>query len=391
MSILLKSLEPSGTRWGGPNADYLQGTFINGTGQGKRDGSYAKAEWANEVFGVLSAILKQGGQTPDGQPETARRSQVLTALRAIIKADVYTHAGDPTAEASGTSDVITATFTKPVALAGGQTVKVRAIAANTSTAPTFNPNGLGAKPIVKGDNDPLAVGDIAGAGFWITLIYDATIQKWVLQNPATGVTLVLPVATESGRGVIQLASASDLANGTDTEKALTSAIVSDYLKLNTGVPVGTMITFAGKTVPEGYLLCNGAAVSRTTYARLFAAIGTTYGAGDGSTTFNLPDVNERFLQGTNALSSVGTKREAQLPAITGKLPFIRSNINGSQNAGEGVFWWSGANDVIYTPTEKTGSGKGTYDPCIDASRSSSAYKGSTVQPAAVLTLVAIRY
>ena len=85
----------------------------------------------------------------------------------------------------------------------------------------------------------------------------------------------------------------------------------------TAQPVGSYLFFAGKTVPEGYLLCNGAAVSRTTYARLFAAIGTTYGAGDGSTTFNLPDVNERFLQGTNALSSVGTKREASLPAITG--------------------------------------------------------------------------
>ena len=161
--------------------------------------------------------------------------------------------------------------------------------------------------------------------------------------------------------------------------------------LNWCRPTGSYILFAGKTVPDGYLLCNGAAVSRTTYAKLFAVIGTTYGAGDGSTTFNLPDLNERFLQGTSTLSSVGTKREASLPAITGKLPFIRSNINGSQNAGEGVFWWSGDNDVIYTPTEKTGSGKGTYDPCIDASRSSSAYKGSTVQPAAVLTLVAIRY
>ena len=99
-----------------------------------------------------------------------------------------------------------------------------------------------------------------------------------------------------------------------------SASKNDVLN---AVPAGTMITFAGKTVPTGYLLCNGAAVSRTTYARLFAAIGTTYGAGDGSTTFNLPDVNERFLQGTNALSSVGTKREAQLPAITGEQTYLR--------------------------------------------------------------------
>lgn len=151
----------------------------------------------------------------------------------------------------------------------------------------------------------------------------------------------------------------------------------------TAQPVGSYLFFAGKTVPEGYLLCNGAAVSRTTYARLFAAIGTTYGAGDGSTTFNLPDVNERFLQGTNALSSVGTKREASLPAISGVLaevPLI-DRLSGAFSAGGGSV------------------GAGTADSSIsfwknvnfNASRSNSAYKGSTVQPPALLTLVAIRY
>ena len=58
-----------------------------------------------------------------------------------------------------------------------------------------------------------------------------------------------------------------------------------------------VLYFAGQTAPVGWLKANGAAVSRTAYAALFAAIGTTYGAGDGSTTFNLPDLRGEFMRG----------------------------------------------------------------------------------------------
>jgi microcystin-dependent protein len=60
-----------------------------------------------------------------------------------------------------------------------------------------------------------------------------------------------------------------------------------------GIPIGALLPYAGTAAPPRFLLCNGAAVSRTTYAALFAVIGTTYGAGDGSTTFNLPDLQGR--------------------------------------------------------------------------------------------------
>jgi microcystin-dependent protein len=62
-------------------------------------------------------------------------------------------------------------------------------------------------------------------------------------------------------------------------------------------PPGTLIAFAGATCPTGWLLANGAAVSRTTYAKLFTAISTAWGYGDNSTTFNLPDLRGRFLRG----------------------------------------------------------------------------------------------
>ena len=70
-------------------------------------------------------------------------------------------------------------------------------------------------------------------------------------------------------------------------------------------PIGAILAFGGSSAPAGWLLCQGQAVSRTTYAALFAAIGTAYGAGDGSTTFNLPDPREAALvgAGTNVLNA----------------------------------------------------------------------------------------
>ena len=63
------------------------------------------------------------------------------------------------------------------------------------------------------------------------------------------------------------------------------------------IPSGAVMYFAGQTAPTGWLKANGAAVSRSTYAALFAAIGTTYGAGDGRSTFNLPDLRGEFVRG----------------------------------------------------------------------------------------------
>ncbi|MCK7589766.1 tail fiber protein [Subsaxibacter sp. CAU 1640] len=65
------------------------------------------------------------------------------------------------------------------------------------------------------------------------------------------------------------------------------------------IPVGAIFTFPIDTAPSGYLICDGSAVSRTTYANLFALLGTTYGMGDGSTTFNLPDYRGKFMRGVD--------------------------------------------------------------------------------------------
>lgn len=79
--------------------------------------------------------------------------------------------------------------------------------------------------------------------------------------------------------------------------------------LNQGqTPPGTVLPYAGASAPTGYLLCYGQAVSRTTYATLFAIIGETYGAGDASTTFNVPDLRGRFPLGKDNMGGVSANR-----------------------------------------------------------------------------------
>jgi len=95
-------------------------------------------------------------------------------------------------------------------------------------------------------------------------------------------------------------SAPTAASGTETTQIATTAFVQTV-----AVPSGAVFHFAMTTAPTGYLLCDGSAVSRTTYADLFTAIGTTFGEGDGSTTFALPDLVGQFIRGYNADASVG--------------------------------------------------------------------------------------
>ena len=74
------------------------------------------------------------------------------------------------------------------------------------------------------------------------------------------------------------------------------------------VPAGVVFDFAGSTAPDGWLLCYGQAVSRTTYAHLFAIISTTYGTGDGSTTFNVPDLRGRIPVGKDNMGGSAASR-----------------------------------------------------------------------------------
>lgn len=95
---------------------------------------------------------------------------------------------------------------------------------------------------------------------------------------------------------------------TQPRHAVSKAYVEQFLAFSTGLPIGFICPFAGTINPGGWLLCNGQAVSRTTYADLFALIGTIFGAGDGSTTFNVPDLRNEFIRGLLAPRTVGSKQ-----------------------------------------------------------------------------------
>ena len=149
-------------------------------------------------------------------------------------------------------------------------------------------------------------------------------------------------------------------------------------------PIGSVVAYAGTSVPSGYLACNGAAISRTTYAKLFDVIGTTYGSGDGSTTFNLPNLeNNSFMEFS---SSVGTAKSAGLPNITGE-------AGNPTTEGTSAISSSGAlTATIIASGRAAGSGGSSMKISIDASKSSSIYGNSTtVQPKSLTVRAIIKY
>lgn len=149
-------------------------------------------------------------------------------------------------------------------------------------------------------------------------------------------------------------------------------------------PTGSIILFGGTTAPEGYLICNGGEISRSTYADLFGAIGTLYGAGDGSTTFNLPDFRDRVIQGSGIRGNVGTYKNESLPNITGVVAFSDARVNyisgafTARSIGAANSAYSG-NTQQYVADFSAGNSSATYQ------------NGAPVQQDAALILCCIKY
>lgn len=156
-------------------------------------------------------------------------------------------------------------------------------------------------------------------------------------------------------------------------------------KIGSEVPAGTVQMFAGNTIPAGWLLCDGSAVSRTDYAKLFSAIGTIYGAGDRSTTFALPNLIDRVVQGA---ATAGTYKAAGLPNITGTTEV--GVVFASTSAPTGT----GAISLTHGSAMNNPVGGRCWDRGFDfdASHSNSIYGNSTtVQPPALTMLPIIKY
>lgn len=241
----------------------------------------------------------------------------------------------------------------------------------------------------------------------------------VLQGGTGGVTVsggtnfVNPPATTTTAGVVKLASLDEITAGTNTTKACTPMGVWNFVKnyvasaidsLKTllraeiaaaclaAVPIGTMLPYAGGEVPEGFLLCNGASLSRTEYPELFAAIGDRWGS-DSASTFKLPDTHHRFFEGTTVLSEVGKYVEAGLPNST--FSFSLHNTRGASLIYpnlEGACEPRGPQNSKYQKIENLSDSPSYAGINYDASKGNSIFgASSTVQPAGLYGLLLIRF
>jgi microcystin-dependent protein len=222
--------------------------------------------------------------------------------------------------------------------ASGITLAVlKGTAASTPVAPTCTTTGGLIYEI------PLAQ-VLIGAGVTVIAANKVTdVRGYMGLKYVRQTSLVHPAALDLGSQKI-----TGLADGIATTDALTKRQMDASASFSPA-PIGVVRAFGTTTIPAGFLLCNGAAVSRTTYATLFAAIGTTFGAGNGSTTFNLPNMIDRFVVALNTadsdFSTLGKTGGAatvalaigNLPAHVHTLAFqylyeYSNENNGSENA-----------------------------------------------------------
>lgn len=186
--------------------------------------------------------------------------------------------------------------------------------------------------------------------------YFEKVATWFVGDMEPDIKLPMQVWVDTHDGLIKQRNLKN-----------TSWIVRAPISDSWGVPVGTILAFAGQTPPDGYLECNGQAVSRTTYAALFAAIGTTWGSGDGSTTFNLPELRGEFLRGwdhgrgVDPGRALGSAQGDAIRNITGS--FGSPTKEGTQKA-TGAF----AIEVEVSSGRASGGGGGYVSWNFDASR-----------------------
>ncbi len=176
-----------------------------------------------------------------------------------------------------------------------------------------------------------------------------------------------------------VSSTRPIANVIEVGTALSSSIMAMQIgEAQTGLPAGIMFDYAGGVVPSGFALCDGTAINRTTYAELFANIGTTWGPGDGSTTFNLPDFRRRAAVGSGG---TGTAVLGNAVGNTGgsEDPTLKAHAHGASLGGPFVTTHDA--DNIFNNSGATG---GSTDPSTTTEGDPS-WQGKNYAPSAIVT------
>jgi microcystin-dependent protein len=149
-----------------------------------------------------------------------------------------------------------------------------------------------------------------------------------------------------------------------TSKLASGAVTRSKIDALSRIPIGAIMSFAGTGDPSGWLLCDGRAVSRATYAALYTAIGITHGQGDNSTTFNIPDYRGRFLRGTDNMGSAAGAASRDPDSAS------RTAMATGGNTGNNVGAVQGSANLAHTHFVANSSSAGALNfPSLSASNS----------------------
>ena len=129
-------------------------------------------------------------------------------------------------------------------------------------------------------------------------------------------------------GITSTQLATDAVITAKIQDGAVTAAKLDAAAVSVLMPTSTILPYAASAAPTGYLLCDGAAISRTTYSTLFGLLGTTYGAGDGSTTFNIPDLRGRVIAGQDDMGGASANR------LTGLTGGVDGDVLGGSGGAE---------------------------------------------------------
>ena len=257
-----------------------------------------------------------------------------------------------------------------------------------------NEQDVATKNYVDGVIGDVALGEVPDDSITYAKIQDAVGNNVLLGNDNGAGEEIQELNATEVRAILNITNVADGAEvnvQSDWNEADTN---SDAFIQNKPifVPTGTVSAFAGSAAPTGYLLCDGTAVNRTTYATLFGVISTTYGTGDGSTTFNLPDLRGRviagmggsLLSGTDALSDTGGSSTHTL--TTSELPSHQHTTDGT-NSGDNHAVRAGHDAIIDATSLSVSANDAYYKTGSVTGTAGSGQAHNNVQPTMILNYI----